>query len=309
MDAIERLIDALQEKAEAYRDVVKLGRTQLQDAVPVRAGQMFCAWADVLRREKKRLQCARERMLCIHLGGTAVGTGLAASAAYLQKVVPALTEITGLPLYRSDNCIDATQNADDYVALSAALRGGASSLSKICNDIRLLSSGPSGGLGELLLPVRQNGSSIMPGKVNPVIPEVVNQVAFRIVGFDVTVAMAAEAGQLELNAFEPVIFDSLYQGCTQLCRAILSLERHCIRSMTVNQERCAELVEHSSAMATRLVPQIGYSEACLVACEAQQKRKTVRCVAVEKGLMNEEEAERIFDPLAMTDALETTTCI
>ena len=299
-DALEGLIGAFDERSQAFSQTVTLGRTQLQDAVPIRFGQIFSAYSAVLRREKKRLLAACRQMLTVHLGGTAVGTCMNAPALYLDTVIPLLAQITGYPLQRSDDFVDATQNADSYVALSSALKSCGASLSKICNDLRLLSSGPVGGLGDITLPARQNGSSIMPGKVNPVIPEVVNQIAFRLIGFDVTVTMAAEAGQLELNAFEPVIFDSIHQGMTQLTQGILTLTRHCVSGIQVNQERCAQLVESSSSMATALVPDIGYTQACSIAKESQRSRLPVRQIVLSRGLLTPEEADRILQPLPMT---------
>lgn len=303
MEALDALVEALDEKATAFDSVITLGRTQLQDAVPIRYGQIFSAYASVMRREKERIRLAQQEMLCINLGGTAVGTGITASPVYLEKVVSLLAAHSRLPLYRSTDCVDATQNADSYVALSSALKSCGSSLSKICNDLRLLSSGPHGGLGELILPARQNGSSIMPGKINPVIPEVVNQIAFRLIGFDMTVTMAAEAGQLELNAFEPMIFDSLYQGCCQLCQGIRTLTMHCIQGIEVNQAHCRMLVEHSSSLATAIIPRIGYTQACHLAREAQKNHTTIREAALEKELLTQQESEFLLDPQTMTECL------
>ena len=303
-DALDGLIRAFEERANAFADVVTLGRTQLQDAVPMRFGQIFSAYAAVMKRERGRVLAARERLAVVNLGGTAVGTGLNAPAAYLAKVVPALAAITGYPLSRSADCVDATQNADDLLALSAALKGCGMSLSKICNDLRLLSSGPSGGFGDLLLPARQNGSSIMPGKVNPVIPEVVSQIAFRLAGMDITVTMAAEAGQLSLNAFEPVMFDSLYQGCTELERGVRTLTAHCIRGVEVNRDRCRARVDACPVMATALAPRTGYAEASRIAALAQRTGRPVRDIALEEGVLTVQEADELLDPLRMTDALE-----
>ena len=300
-DVLDELIAAFDERAETFAHVITLGRTQLQDAVPIRFGQIFSAYSAVLRHEKKRVQNACSQMLCINLGGTAIGTGMNAPAEYLQSVVPFLTEITGYPLQRSEDCVDATQNADSYVELSSALKSCGVSLSKICNDLRLLSSGPNGGFADITLPARQNGSSIMPGKVNPVIPEVVNQIAFRLIGFDVTVTMAAEAGQLELNAFEPVMFDSLHQGCTQLTEGIRTLTKHCVCGIGVNHDRCLNMVESSSSMATALAPSIGYTQACHIACEAQRSHATVRQIVLDQGLLTPEETEKTLNPLPMTE--------
>lgn len=203
---LERLYHALMEKSEEFNHVIKMGRTQLQDAVPIRLGQEFHAYATAIRRDINRFDRAKEEMRHLNLGGTAIGTGLNADVKYLQRVVKNISLISGLELIQAYDLIDATQNLDGYVACSGIAKSCAVNLSKMCNDLRLMSSGPRTGLGEINLPAKQNGSSIMPGKVNPVIPEVVNQVAFHVIGNDMTVAMAAEAGQLELNAFEPIIF-------------------------------------------------------------------------------------------------------
>lgn len=301
LDGLDVLIGALSERAKAFDSVVKMGRTQLQDAVPIRLGQEFAAYASVMRRERERLSRGRQEMLDLNLGGTAVGTGINADATYIGRVVPLLSELTGIPFTQSPDLIDATQNADCYLALSASLKGCATSLSKICNDLRLMSSGPRDGLGEISLPARQNGSSIMPGKVNPVIPEVVNQIAFRMVGYDVTVTLAVEGGQLELNAFEPVIFDSLYQGITMLSGGLHTLAAHCIRGIRANEEVCQQEVARSAGLATALCPRIGYTAACSLAREAISTRKSVRELARSRGLLSESELDALLNPAAMTE--------
>ena len=297
---IKTLISVLEERAAAFDGVIKMGRTQLQDAVPIRLGQEFSAYAAVMRRELARLERGRRELLQLNLGGTAVGTGINASAAYIGQVVPILSKLTGIPFTQSRDLIDATQNADCYLALSAALKGCATSLSKICNDLRLMSSGPRDGLGEIILPARQNGSSIMPGKVNPVIPEVVNQIAFRIIGYDTTVTLAVEGGQLELNAFEPVIFDSLYQGITMLRSGVHTLIVHCIRDIRANEEACRQAVERSVGVVTALCPKIGYNAACALAREALKTHQPVRELARRRGLLTDQELSALLDPEAMT---------
>lgn len=297
---LQALIDALMERAGDFDSVIKMGRTQLQDAVPIRLGQEFSAYAAVMRRELARLKRGRRELLSLNLGGTAVGTGINASAAYIGQVVPVLAEMTGIPFEKSDDLIDATQNADCYLALSGALKSCCASLSKMCNDLRLMSSGPRDGLGEISLPARQNGSSIMPGKVNPVIPEVVNQIAFRIIGYDTTVTLAVEGGQLELNAFEPVIFDSLYQGITMLRNGVHTLIVHCIRGIRANEDVCREEVERSVGVVTALCPKIGYNAACSLAREALRTRRPVRELARSRGLLSEQELAALLDPAAMT---------
>ena len=288
------------ERSADFDGVVKMGRTQLQDAVPIRLGQEFAAYASVMRREKDRLERGQKEMLQLNLGGTAVGTGINATLAYVGQVVPLLSEMTGIPFTQSRDLIDTTQNTDCYLALSSALKGCAASLSKICNDLRLMSSGPRDGLGEIVLPARQNGSSIMPGKVNPVIPEVVNQIAFRIIGYDTTVTLAVEAGQLELNAFEPIIFDSLYQGLVMLQHGIHTLNVHCLQGVRANEEVCRQEVERSVGVVTALCPKIGYNAACSLAREALRTNRPVGKIALERGLLTEQELQTLLDPAAMT---------
>lgn len=297
---LQRLIQALGSKAQAFDGVVKMGRTQLQDAVPIRLGQEFAAYQAVLRREASRLDKAKQELLCLNLGGTAVGTGINAHPRYITQVVKLLAEMTRIPFTQSPDLIDATQNLDCYVTLSSALKSCGISLSKICNDLRLMSSGPRDGLSEIALPARQNGSSIMPGKVNPVIPEVVNQIAFRLIGYDTTVALAVEAGQLELNAFEPVIFDSLFQGILQLTHGLATLTDHCVTGIAANQAKCRQEAERSISNVTALCPLIGYNAACALAKEALQTQMPVGELAVRHGLLTQAQAAQALDPLAMT---------
>ena len=301
MAELRRLIGAMEEKAAAFDDVVKMGRTQMQDAVPIRLGQEFRAYAAVLRREEKRLRRGQEEMLSLNLGGTAIGTGVNAEPAYIASVVRILAEMTGIPFVQSEDLIDSTQNLDGYTALSGALKGCGVSLSKICNDLRLMSSGPRDGLGEITLPPRQNGSSIMPGKVNPVIPEVINQIVFRLIGFDMTVTCAVEAGQLELNAFEPVIFDSLFQGITQLTHGLTTLIDHCILGIVANREQCKDELERSIGVVTALCPHIGYAAACGLAKEALATNTPLRQLVLSRGLLTKEQAEDVLNPMKMTD--------
>lgn len=300
LQELDRLVDAMNEKAAEFDLVVKMGRTQLQDAVPIRLGQEFGAYAAVLSRERKRLKKAQEEMLCLNLGGTAVGTGINADPEFMKSVVGVLAEMTATPYFQDADLVDGTQNLDAYVVLSSALKGCGISLSKICNDLRLMSSGPKAGLDDINLPPRQNGSSIMPGKVNPVIPEVVSQIAFRLIGFDVTVSMAVEAGQMELNAFEPIIFDSLFQGIAQFTGAIRTLTDHCIKGITANESKCRSDVDHSIGLVTALVPVIGYKKASMIAKEALRTNVSVRELVIGQGLLTPEEAEKALDPLPMT---------
>ncbi len=236
----------------------------------------------------------------VNLGGTAIGTHLNAGKTYVQNIVRNLSGISGLTLEPAEDCIDATQNADGYAALSGALKALAVNLSKISNDLRLMSSGPIGGFGDISLPSRQNGSSIMPGKINPVIPEVVNQIAFLVVGNDATITMAAEAGQLELNAFEPVLFNRLFGSITALTHGIHVLSTLCVQGITANQSRCRALVEKSSALATVLCPVVGYTRASALAKRAIASGDSVRQLAVQDHLVNEANADAYFDVYSMT---------
>ena len=227
-----RLYDALNEKAVEFDHVIKMGRTQMQDAVPIRLGQEFKAYSVAIMRDIHRMDKAMDEMRTLNMGGTAIGTGINADEGYLRRIVPNLTEISGMDFIQAFDLIDSTQNLDPFVAVSGAVKACAVTLSKMSNDLRLMSSGPRTGFGEINLPAKQNGSSIMPGKVNPVIPEVVNQVAFNIIGNDVTITMAAEAGQLELNAFEPIIFYCMFQSIDTLGYAVQTLVDNCIVGIT-----------------------------------------------------------------------------
>lgn len=297
---ITRLSEALEGKAKEFDGVIKMGRTQMQDAVPIRLGQEFSAYAQAVRRNIVRMEQAQEELCFVNLGGTAIGTGLNANSVYIQEVVPTLAELTGLPLKQADDLIDATQNVDAFVAASGAVKACAVTVCKIANDLRLLSSGPRAGFAEIVLPPRQNGSSIMPGKVNPVIPEVVNQVSFNIIGNDVTITMAAEAGQLELNAFEPIILYCLFQSIDTLRYAIETFIDNCILGIQVNRERCRELVEYSTGMATALCPLLGYKKAAEIAKQALKEDKSVRQILLEQGLMTQRQIEKTLNLYAMT---------
>lgn len=298
---LERLYKALVKKSEEFDHVIKMGRTQLQDAIPIRLGQEFRAYATAIRRDINRFDRAKEEMRSLNLGGTAIGTGLNADVQYLQRVVRTIALISGLELVQAYDLIDATQNLDGYVACSGITKSCAVNLSKMCNDLRLMSSGPRTGLGEINLPARQNGSSIMPGKVNPVIPEVVNQVAFHVIGNDMTVAMAAEAGQLELNAFEPIIFYKLFQSIETISCAVHTLVDNCISGITANEEHCKELVENSVGIITAICPYVGYEKAAIVAKEAIRTGCSVRELVIRDNLLTQEQLDIILDPVSMTE--------
>ena len=298
---LRRLCDAFDEKADAFDSVIKMGRTQLQDAVPIRLGQEFKAYADAVRRDIHRINKAKNEMRTVNLGGTAIGTGLNADTQYVKHVVLNLDRITGLGLSQAFNLIDATQNLDEFVAVSGSIKACAVTLSKIANDLRLMSSGPRTGIGEITLPPKQNGSSIMPGKVNPVIPEVVNQVAFNIIGNDVTITMAAEAGQFELNAFEPIVFYCLFQSIDTLTYAVSTFVDNCIVDIRANVERCNELVNNSVGIVTALCPHIGYEASADIAKQALAEKSSVKELVVERGLMSREELDIVLNPVGMTE--------
>ena len=297
-----RLYDALNEKATEFDHIIKMGRTQMQDAVPIRLGQEFKAYSVAIMRDIHRMDKAMDEMRTLNMGGTAIGTGINADEGYLRRIVPNLTEISGMDFIQAFDLIDSTQNLDPFVAVSGAVKACAVTLSKMSNDLRLMSSGPRTGFGEINLPAKQNGSSIMPGKVNPVIPEVVNQVAFNIIGNDVTITMAAEAGQLELNAFEPVIFYKIFESIDTLRGAVETLIDNCILGITANRERCRALVESSAALATALCPALGYKKSAEIAKKCNRTGIPVRQIVLEEGLLPEEELDRYLSLVDMTQA-------
>ena len=296
-----RLYDALNEKAKEFDHVIKMGRTQMQDAVPIRLGQEFKAYSVAIMRDIHRMDKAMDEMRTLNMGGTAIGTGINADENYLRRIVPNLSEISGMEFIQAFDLIDATQNLDSFVAVSGAVKACAVTLSKMSNDLRLMSSGPRAGFGEINLPAKQNGSSIMPGKVNPVIPEVVNQVAFNIIGNDMTITMAAEAGQLELNAFEPIIFYCMFQSIDTLGYAVETLVDNCIVGITVNEERCRQLVENSVGIITAICPHVGYEKTADIAKKAINSNESVRSLILKENIMDEEELSRILDPIHMTE--------
>jgi aspartate ammonia-lyase len=300
LSSLEALMEALLVKAEEFDHIIKMGRTQLEDAVPIRLGQEFNAYASALKRDCKRIKTALKEMLIVNMGGTAIGTSVNAESAYVQTIVDILAEESGRPLTQAEDLIDATQNVDCFVAVSGVLKACAVNLSKMCNDLRLMSSGPKTGFGEITLPAKQNGSSIMPGKVNPVIPEVVSQVAFLVVGNDVTITMAAEAGQLELNAFEPVIFYKLFESLTCLSNAIKTLTVNCIVGIVANEKHCKELLESSVGIVTALCPYLGYKKSAELAKEALAKEIKIKDLILEYGLIEPSLLDKILDPYAMT---------
>jgi aspartate ammonia-lyase len=300
IEAMEVLRRAFEDKAAEFNDVLKMGRTQLQDAVPMTLGQEFSTYAVMLGEDEERLKEAALLIREINLGATAIGTGINAHPDYASLVCLRLREITGVPLVTSPNLIEATQDCGGFVQLSGVLKRVAVKLSKTCNDLRLLSSGPRAGLGEINLPPVQAGSSIMPGKVNPVIPEVVNQIAFEVIGNDVTVSFAAEAGQLQLNAFEPIIAHSLFKSITHLRNGCLTLAERCVKGITANREHLRASVEHSIGIVTALNPYIGYANATEIAQQALTTGKSVYNLVLEKKLLSKEELDAILQPDVLT---------
>ena len=296
-----RLYDALNEKAAEFDHIIKMGRTQMQDAVPIRLGQEFKAYSVAIMRDIHRMDKAMDEMRTLNMGGTAIGTGINADEGYLRRIVPNLTEISGMDFIQAFDLIDSTQNLDPFVAVSGAVKACAVTLSKMSNDLRLMSSGPRTGFGEINLPAKQNGSSIMPGKVNPVIPEVVNQVAFNIIGNDMTITMAAEAGQLELNAFEPIIFYCLFQSIDTIAYAVNTFVDNCVIGITANETRCRYFVENSVGIITAICPYVGYQKAAEIAKEAIKTGESVRKLIIEKGLLAKEQMDEIMDPVQMTE--------
>jgi aspartate ammonia-lyase len=294
--AMAELRRAFEAKSAEFADLLKIGRTQLQDAVPMTLGQEFSTFAVMLGEDEERLREAALLIAEINLGATAIGTGITAHPDYAALVCRHLSDITGLQLITAANLVEATQDAGAFVQLSGVLKRVAVKLSKSCNDLRLLSSGPRAGLGEINLPPMQAGSSIMPGKVNPVIPEVVNQIAFEAIGKDVTVTFAAEGGQLQLNAFEPVIAHSLFKTLNHLRNGCLTLAERCVKGITANREHLRHTVENSIGIVTALNPVIGYSNATEVAREALATGKSVYDLVLEKRLMTGEQLDEFLRP-------------
>jgi len=300
IEAMQVLRTAFHEKAVEFADVLKMGRTQLQDAVPMTVGQEFSTYVVMLDEDILRLREASQLILEINLGATAIGTGINAHPDYAKKVCEHLGRITGIGFLTAPNLVEATQDCGAFVQLSGVLKRVAVKVSKVCNDLRLLSSGPRAGLGEINLPPMQAGSSIMPGKVNPVIPEVVNQVAFEVIGNDLTITFAAEAGQLQLNAFEPIIAHSLFKSVSHLRAALLTLAERCVRGITVNREALRHSVQSSIGLVTALNPYIGYVNATLIAQEALVTGASVYDLVIQKQLLTAQQLDQILQPEVLT---------
>ena len=297
--ALTGLISALRYKGEEFKDVIKMGRTQLQDAVPMTSGQEFNAYANNLEEEILNLERNVKLLHEINMGGTAIGTGLNAVPGFAKLCAANLSKLTGEAFVSASDLVEATPDTGAYVSYSSALKRLAIKLSKICNDLRLMASGPRCGLNEINLPPKAPGSSIMPGKVNPVIPEVVNQVCFKVIGNDTAISFAAEAGQLQLNVMEPVITESLFESLIWLKNAIETLTEECVLGITVNKERCMEMVKNSIGIVTALNPYIGYKTSTKVAKEALETNRSVYDIVLEKGLMTQEKLDEALDPSKM----------
>ncbi|PEJ68411.1 aspartate ammonia-lyase [Bacillus wiedmannii] len=294
---MEELHAAFRAKAKEFDHVIKMGRTHLQDAVPIRLGQEFEAYSRVLERDIKRIKQSRQHLYEVNMGATAVGTGLNANPTYIEQVVKHLRTFSGFPLVGAEHLVDATQNTDAYTEVSAALKVCMMNMSKIANDLRIMASGPRVGLAEIQLPARQPGSSIMPGKVNPVMAEVINQVAFQVIGNDHTICLASEAGQLELNVMEPVLVFNLIQSISIMNNGF---REYCIKGITANEELLKQYVEKSVGIITAVNPHIGYEAASRIAREAIETGKSVRELCLEHGVLTEEELDIILDPFEMT---------
>jgi len=300
LGSVEQLIQTLFTQAKRYQDAIKVGRTQLQDAVPTTYGRTFNAYAHLFQRDLARLKAAGKQLNTVNLGGTAIGTGVNATRYYQQHILAVLNRYTKLNLTAAPDLVDATQNCDLFVAFSGAMKTLATNLSKFSNDLRLLSSGPQAGLAELKLPAKQAGSSIMPGKVNPVIPEVVNQVCFEVIGNDVTVTLAAEAGQLELNAFEPIMLRDLLANERDLQQAMHTLVKNCLRDLTVNTQACATAVGQSAITATVLTPYLGYVATTKLIKRAVAQHQSVKRLLLQEKQLPASLVETLFKPTNLT---------
>lgn len=296
---LKLLIDSFRNKAHEFANIIKMGRTQLQDAVPMTLGQEFEAYAMTLEEEIMRLNDNSYLFYEVNMGGTAIGTGLNANPKYKDPCVKYLANITGMPIVLAANLVEATQDTGSYVMYSSAIKRLAIKLSKICNDLRLLSSGPRAGFNEINLPKMQPGSSIMPGKVNPVIPEVVNQIAFKVIGNDLTVAFGAEAGQLQLNVMEPVIAQSIFESLELLSNGMSTLRLRCIDGITANEDVCKKMVENSIGVITALNPVLGYEKCTELAKEALEQNASVYELIISKGYLTREQLDTLLSPMAM----------
>lgn len=301
LSVMEDMHAAFVKKQKEFDHVVKMGRTHLQDAVPIRLGQEFGAYSRVIERDIKRIKRSKEGLYEVNLGATAVGSGLNADPKYIELAVEYLQDISGLPMVAAENLVDATQNTDAYTEVSAALKICMTNMSKIANDLRFMASGPKAGLAEINLPARQPGSSIMPGKVNPVMAELINQIAFQVIGNDQTVSLASEAGQFELNVMGPVLVYNLLDSITVMTNGFKVFTEYCISGITANEEKMKHYVESSVGIITAVNPHIGYEAAAAIAREALETGRSVRELCLELGVLTEEELDQILDAFEMTN--------
>ena len=295
IEELRRLHSALLVKAIDFKDVLKMGRTQLQDAVPMTLGNTFESYATMVERCLERIESSSKEMTVINLGGTAIGSKINASLYYEENIAKKLTDLFHREMKQATDLFDATENLDSFAEVSGSMKALSVSLSKMCNDLRLLSSGPRCGFNEINLPPMQNGSSIMPGKVNPVIPEVVTQACYLVIGHDTTIALACEAGQMELNAFEPVIFDQLFESILVLTNSIRTLIDHCIVGIQANKEHCLELEKSSLGIVTALNPFLGYKKSAYIAKKAVKEKKSIEEVVLEEKIMDKKTLEYILN--------------
>ncbi|QAY60766.1 aspartate ammonia-lyase [Microbacterium protaetiae] len=309
LEELDLLRKSFLAKAVEFHDVLKVGRTQLQDAVPMTLGQEFHGFATTLGEDLQRLTENASLLTEINMGATAIGTGITTHPGYAPAVLHHLCEISGLELSTATDLVEATSDTGSFMSFSSSLKRSAIKLSKVCNDLRLLSSGPQAGLGEINLPARAAGSSIMPGKVNPIIPEVVNQVAFSVAGADLTVTMAAEAGQLQLNAFEPVIAHSIFQSITWMRQGMWTLRVNCIDGITANRERLGAMVGSSVGVVTALTPFIGYAASAALAKTALLTGHNIADLVVEAGLMTREDVTKQLSPARLSGLESVTSAI
>ncbi|HWL25293.1 aspartate ammonia-lyase [Peribacillus asahii] len=301
LDTMNDMVHVFKSKAKQFDHVIKMGRTHLQDAVPIRLGQEFEAYSRVLERDIKRIEQTCQHLYEVNMGATAVGTGLNAEPRYIKHVVEYLADISGLPIVGAEHLVDATQNTDAYTEVSAALKVCMINMSKIANDLRLMASGPRAGLGEIHLPARQPGSSIMPGKVNPVMGELINQIAFQVIGNDHTICLASEAGQLELNVMEPVLVFNLLQSISIMNNGFRSFTDYCLKGIEANEDRMRRYVEKSVGIITAVNPHLGYEVVSRIAREAILKGKSVRELCLQYDVLTEEELDLILNPYEMTN--------
>ena len=292
---LDELDAALMEKADEFKDILKIGRTQLMDAVPITLGQEFKAYASAVKRGKRIIKAALEEMKTVNMAATAIGTGINTSEYFFHHIVEDLAEVTGIDLVQAEDMVDGTQNIDAFSVVSGALKTMAIALSKMANDIRLMNGGPKAGLGEITIPAKQNGSSIMPGKINPVIPEVLNQCCFGVIGNDMTVTMACEAGQLELNAFEPVVFDRIYDSMNMLMNGVDTFIINCVKGIVANEDKCHDLLYNSTGFVTALCPVLGYKKSAEIAKDFLKNGTPIVEGALAAGL-TQEQLDEMLNP-------------